>query len=117
MSPSLSLAAVLAWPLALVLKATLLLATAGCVALLLERSGSAAARHLTWTLAVAALLLMPLVSLAVPQVPLGLVSVEAREQEGNREQPAGITGGSRAVPEGAAAEQPPVLAAAPERAA
>lgn len=49
----------------LLLKTTLLLALAGAVALLLRRA-SAAARHLVWTLAVAGLLALPLVSLLLP---------------------------------------------------
>ncbi|HEX2202927.1 MAG TPA: hypothetical protein VHG91_06505, partial [Longimicrobium sp.] len=47
------------------LKATLLLAGAAGAALLLRRA-SASARHLVWTLSIAALLALPLLALALP---------------------------------------------------
>ena len=53
------------WLLACALKAGLLLAAAGLGAALLRR-GTAAARHLIWTLGITAALLLPVLSLAAP---------------------------------------------------
>jgi beta-lactamase regulating signal transducer with metallopeptidase domain len=50
----------------LVVKVSLLLGAAGCVAALLRRRTSAAARHLIWSLALAGTLLLPMASIAVP---------------------------------------------------
>jgi len=60
----------------ILLKATLVLAAAGGAALLL-RGSSAASRHLVWTLAVAALLALPLFSLALPAVPVAVRAAPA----------------------------------------
>jgi beta-lactamase regulating signal transducer with metallopeptidase domain len=63
--------AVLAAAPDLVLRATLLIAGAWLAAFLLARSGaSAAARNLLWTLALAALLALPLLFAALPGLPL-----------------------------------------------
>jgi hypothetical protein len=53
-------------PLVIVIKATVLLAAAGVVDALLQRRGSAAARHLVWTIAIAGLLALPIASLSLP---------------------------------------------------
>jgi beta-lactamase regulating signal transducer with metallopeptidase domain len=50
----------------LVVKVSLLLGAAGCVAALLRRRTSAAARHLIWSLALAGTLLLPMASIALP---------------------------------------------------
>src|SRR5918994_3430568 len=50
----------------LVVKVTLLLGAAGCVAALLRRRTSAATRHLIWSLALVGALLIPMASIAVP---------------------------------------------------
>ncbi len=55
----------MAWLLACALKAGLLLAAAGLGAALLRR-GTAAARHLIWTLGITTALLLPVLSLAAP---------------------------------------------------
>ncbi|HEU0016321.1 MAG TPA: M56 family metallopeptidase [Longimicrobium sp.] len=58
----------LSWPVALVLKATLVLAGAAAVAFVLERRrASAAARHLVWLLAVVGLLALPVLAAALPR--------------------------------------------------
>lgn len=54
-------------PIVIVIKATALLAAAALFDALLRPRGSAAARHLVWTLAVAALLALPIASLALPE--------------------------------------------------
>ena len=53
-------------PVDIVVKASVLLAAAGLVDVLLGRRGSAAARHLVWSLTVAGLLVLPLASYALP---------------------------------------------------
>lgn len=61
------------WLVALVLKASAVLALAGLATALLHRA-SAALRHLVWGGALAALLLLPLFSLAVPwRVPVSII--------------------------------------------
>lgn len=64
------------FPLVLVAKATLLLASAGVVALVLWRA-SAATRHLVWTLGLSGLLVLPLLSLVVPGWAVPLLPVVA----------------------------------------
>ena len=51
----------------LVFKSSLLVGGGACVALLLGRRGSAASRHLVWTLVIAGVLLLPLFSLWMPR--------------------------------------------------
>jgi beta-lactamase regulating signal transducer with metallopeptidase domain len=53
-------------PLVIAVKATVLLAAAALVDLLLRRRGSAAARHLVWTIAIVGLLALPVASLSLP---------------------------------------------------
>ena len=50
----------------LVVKASLLLGAAGCVAALWRRRTSAATRHLIWSLALLGTLLLPMASIALP---------------------------------------------------
>ncbi len=57
-------------------KATLLLATAGLVSFVLRR-GSAAARHLVWTLALLSALALPALSIALPRWQLPIVTLTA----------------------------------------
>ncbi len=57
-----------------VAKATLIFATAGMVSSILRR-GSAAARHMVWTLALVSVLVLPALSMALPRWPLALVTV------------------------------------------
>ena len=53
-------------PLVIVIKASLLLGAAGLVDALLRRHGSAAARHLVWTVAIVGLLALPIASGSLP---------------------------------------------------
>jgi beta-lactamase regulating signal transducer with metallopeptidase domain len=53
-------------PLVIAGKATVVLAAAALVDLLLRRRGSAAARHLVWTIAIVGLLALPAASLSLP---------------------------------------------------
>ena len=53
-------------PLVIVVNATMLLAAAAVVDARLQRRGSAAARHLVWTIAIAGLLALPIASLSLP---------------------------------------------------
>jgi beta-lactamase regulating signal transducer with metallopeptidase domain len=57
-------------PLDLIVKASALMAAAGLVDLVLRRRGSAAARSLLWALTMAALLVLPIASYALPHWPL-----------------------------------------------
>ena len=68
----------LSWlPLAdAVVKASLILLAAALTSLILRRA-SAALRHLVWTLALCSVLLLPVVSLALPKWQLGLVTVRS----------------------------------------
>ncbi len=59
----------------IVLKATLLLVAAGAAAFVLRRA-SAAARHMVWTLALAGVLLLPMLSIALPRWQVSLVTIE-----------------------------------------
>ena len=52
--------------LLLVVKVSLLLGAAGCVAALLRRRTSAATRHLVWNLALVGALAIPIASIALP---------------------------------------------------
>ncbi|HSU15536.1 M56 family metallopeptidase [Longimicrobium sp.] len=68
----------LAFPLAVVAKATLLLLAAALATLALSRRRApAAARHLVWTLAVCGLLALPLFSVTLPGWSLGFVRLRA----------------------------------------
>ncbi|MFL5541673.1 MAG: hypothetical protein ACJ8J0_21990 [Longimicrobiaceae bacterium] len=67
MSTALSLPSEAAFALELVAKATLvLLATAAAAGVVAARGGSAAARHLVWTLGVCGVLALPLLAAALP---------------------------------------------------
>ena len=57
-----------------VAKATLIFATAAMVSFVLRR-GSAAARHMVWTLALVSVLVLPVLSMALPRWQLPLVNV------------------------------------------
>lgn len=57
-----------------VAKATILLATAGLLSVVLRRR-SAAARHLVWTLALLGALVLPALSIALPRWQVGLIEV------------------------------------------
>ena len=59
-----------------VVKASLILLAAALTSLILRRA-SAALRHLVWTLALCSVLLLPVVSLALPKWQLGLVTVRS----------------------------------------
>ncbi|HKP12737.1 MAG TPA: M56 family metallopeptidase, partial [Blastocatellia bacterium] len=72
----------LAWLVALSMKGVLILSVAALIALALRRS-AAASRHLVWSLALASLLVLPLLSLALPAwqwslIPTTLFSQEAQ---------------------------------------
>ncbi|MFL6278947.1 MAG: HEAT repeat domain-containing protein [Vicinamibacterales bacterium] len=58
-----------------VLKATLLFLSAGVASFFLRRR-SAALRHVTWTLALAGVLVLPMLSMALPRWQLNLVTIE-----------------------------------------
>ncbi|MDQ3606622.1 MAG: hypothetical protein M3418_10630, partial [Gemmatimonadota bacterium] len=68
------------WPgilLVVAVKATLLLLMASLLALALRRA-SAASRHLVWSLALAALLVLPPLSLLLPDWTVPLLTVQLR---------------------------------------
>ena len=65
--------------LELVVKSSLLIVTAGAIDLLLRRRGSAASRHLVWTLAVGGLLILPACLLAIPRWQLRVPIVSSVE--------------------------------------
>jgi beta-lactamase regulating signal transducer with metallopeptidase domain len=68
----------------IVVKASALLAAAGLVDAALQRRGSAAARHLVWSIAVAGLLVLPIASSALPhwqvRIPVPRASVANLER-------------------------------------
>jgi beta-lactamase regulating signal transducer with metallopeptidase domain len=66
MSPALA-AAVAPAALSIIVKATVLLAVAGAVQVVLRRRSSASTRHLVWTLAIMSVLLLPVASLVLPE--------------------------------------------------
>jgi beta-lactamase regulating signal transducer with metallopeptidase domain len=65
------------FPLDLVLKASAVLAAAGFVDLVLRRHGSAAARSLVWSVTMAALLVLPIASSALPAWPVRIAVARA----------------------------------------
>jgi HEAT repeat protein/beta-lactamase regulating signal transducer with metallopeptidase domain len=69
-----------------VVKATVILATAAIAASALRR-GSAALRHLIWTLALASALLLPLLSMALPRWQLPIVTLTSLEPATELAQP------------------------------
>ncbi len=70
-----SLASASLW---IVVKATVLMGIAALVQLIVHKRASAAARHTVWTLAIASVLLLPLVSLALPRLPVVLIELDAK---------------------------------------
>ena len=60
----------------IVVKATLMFAAAGAAAFVLRR-GSAAVRHMIWTLALAGVLLLPVLSITLPRWQMPLLTIEA----------------------------------------
>ena len=60
-------------------KATVVFATAGIISLALRR-GSAASRHMVWTLALISVLVLPALSMALPRWQLALVTVNGGVQ-------------------------------------
>ena len=74
---SISLGSAISWiPVAdIVVKATLMFAAAGAAAFALRRR-SAAVRHMIWTLALAGVLVLPILSVALPKWQMGLVTIE-----------------------------------------
>lgn len=67
----------------LLVRSTLLIALASLAALLLRKSGaSAAMRHLVWLCAIVALLLMPLLAAALPELPLPILPEAPAPQPG-----------------------------------
>jgi beta-lactamase regulating signal transducer with metallopeptidase domain len=65
------------------LKTSVLLGGAATVNLVLRRRGSAASKHLTWTLAVVGLLLLPICSVALPRwtIAIPVATVKAQRAE------------------------------------
>src|SRR5262245_38039811 len=59
----------------IVVKATLTFAAAGAAAFVLRRA-SAAVRHMIWTLALASVLLLPILSIALPRWQMPLLTIE-----------------------------------------
>ncbi len=70
--------------LSIAVKASVLLAAAALVQAVLYRRLSAAMRHLVWTLAVAGLLLLPILSLALPEWAVVVIRTAAPERRGRR---------------------------------
>ncbi len=71
----------------IVVKATLMFAAAGAAAFGLRR-GSAAARHLIWTLALAGVLLLPILSIALPRWSMPLLTIEGAASASSFQLPA-----------------------------
>jgi hypothetical protein len=61
-------------------KATILFATAGLLSVVLRR-GSAAVRHLIWTLALLSALVLPVLSIALPKWQVGMIQLPAASSE------------------------------------
>jgi len=66
----------------IIVRASALLAAAALADLVLRRRSSAATRHLVWTLAIGALLLLPIASYVLPEwtVPLPITKPFARSR-------------------------------------
>ena len=79
----------------IVIKATVLLAAAGTADALLRRRGSAAARHLVWSAAIAALLVLPVASYGLPRwtvrIPVARAAVTAPTARDIRPVSAGVS--------------------------
>jgi beta-lactamase regulating signal transducer with metallopeptidase domain len=70
--------------LELTVKSTMLIAAAAAIDLMLRRRGSAASRHLVWTLAVGGLLILPLCLLAIPRWDLEVRVASSAEPFANQ---------------------------------
>ena len=70
----------------LVVKVSLLLGAAGCVAALLRRRTSAATRHLVWNLALIGALAIPIASIALPGWTFAIGLAPERRRPGHRSQ-------------------------------
>src|SRR4051795_9314763 len=66
----------------LVVKATLLFLSAGVASFVLRRR-SAALRHIIWTLALGGVLVLPILSVALPHWQWNLVTIETASQSGS----------------------------------
>jgi len=109
MTLSLTISPQAAFVAAVVVKATLVLSAAALAVFALSRRAPAAARHLVWTLAVCALLALPLLALALPGWRLPFVTVAPSAAP-----PADVLIGAYAPAAPAAAtERAPIAAPAP----
>jgi len=70
----------------IVVKATMMFAAAGAAAFVLRRR-SAAVRHMIWTLALAGVLLLPLLSIALPHWQLPLLTIETAASVSSSQSP------------------------------
>jgi beta-lactamase regulating signal transducer with metallopeptidase domain len=101
-------------PIDIVVKASVLLAAAGLADVLLGRRGSAAARHLVWSITVAGLLVLPIASYALPpwqvRIPVARTP-DASVGRAGSEVPANVAPPAAATRIVAAVAAPPSLAA------
>jgi len=96
--------------LELVVKSTLLIVAAGVIDLMLRPRGSAASRHLVWTLAVGGLLILPVCLLAIPRWDLEVPITASAEPVAHQVE--SITASStadRSSPSMAPMPEPPAL--------
>ena len=100
-------------PVDIVVKASVLLAAAGLVDVLLGRRGSAAARHLVWSIAVGGMLVLPIVSCALPPWQVRIPIARTADASAGR---AGAQVAANSAPP-AAATRIGAVAAAPPRVA
>ena len=87
-------------PLDIIVKASALLAAAGLVDLFLRRRGSAAARSLVWSLTMAAVLVLPIASYALPDWPVRIPVARtpvATTGYGDAQLPADFAGSGAAI--------------------
>ena len=101
-------------PVDIVVKVSVLLAAAGLVDVLLGRRGSAAARHLVWSITVAGMLVLPIASYALPpwqvRIPVARTP-DAGAGRAGAEVPANFAPPAAATRIVAAVATPPRLAA------
>jgi beta-lactamase regulating signal transducer with metallopeptidase domain len=100
----------LAWGLVTTLRVTLLLAGALVLSLLLQRS-AASARHALWTVTFAALLLLPVLPLALPTIPVPLP--QAPSESSPSVEPIGLERGPLSPGLGGAGAEPGTDAVGP----